>query len=168
MPQMRFVVGVICVMGAFTLSPAASEPSCGGSSTVKDYSSAIVPRASAFLSALQRAVATNDKESIAGMLRYPVRVNDIKDIRSLPNPAAFVRNYAAIVSPKMKAAIEAQTAKCLFANWQGLMVGDGEVWFSPLPDRTVKIVTFNVPQDDQANCARWERVHRVSSSQTVA
>jgi hypothetical protein len=35
--------------------------------------------------------------------------------------------------------------ECLFANWQGVMIGDGEVWFEEQQNGSVKIKTLNIP-----------------------
>ena len=39
-------------------------------------------------------------------------------------------SYDGIVTAKVKRALAEQSYAKLFANWQGVMVGDGELWFS--------------------------------------
>ncbi len=43
----------------------------------------------------------------------------------------------------MKDAIAAQTYETLFANWQGVMIGNGELWFSGVEPPVVRIIAIN-------------------------
>ncbi|KGD99150.1 MULTISPECIES: hypothetical protein [Rhizobium/Agrobacterium group] len=83
-----------------------------------------------FFSKLQTAVGSGDKQAVAGMVDYPfqariggkaVKINDAKH---------FVADYDKIVTTKVKGAVAKQTYPTLFANWQGVMIGEGEVWFA--------------------------------------
>lgn len=58
--------------------------------------------------------------------------------------AQFLAAYDKIVTAKVRNAITAQRYATLFANWQGVMIGDGEVWFSGVGDgNTVRITAIN-------------------------
>jgi hypothetical protein len=65
------------------------------------------------------------------------------------NAADFAAHAPQILTPKVLGAIQAQTYAGLFANAQGVMIGDGEVWFSSVcqdtrcRDSTVRITAFN-------------------------
>ncbi len=50
--------------------------------------------------------------------------------KSFPNQAWFLRRYATVIGPKLKAAVLAQDPEQVFENWQGLMVGEGSrnIW----------------------------------------
>lgn len=83
-----------------------------------------------FFSKLQTAVGAGDKQTVAGMVDYPfqariggkaVKINDTKH---------FVADYDKIITAKVKGAVAKQTYPTLFASWQGVMIGDGEVWFA--------------------------------------
>jgi hypothetical protein len=43
----------------------------------------------------------------------------------------------------VRQAIGQQSAKCLFGNYQGAMIGNGEVWFSQQQRGGMKIITVN-------------------------
>lgn len=83
-----------------------------------------------FLKTLQKAVAANDKAAVAALIDYPfqARIND--KATKLKDPAHFIADYDKIMTSKVRHAIANQTYAGLFANWQGVMIGDGEVWFS--------------------------------------
>ncbi len=63
--------------------------------------------------------------------------------------AAFLNQYDAIFDAHVRQTIVQQSAKCLFGNYQGAMIGDGEVWFREQQNGTMKIVTVNSPADSQ-------------------
>lgn len=83
-----------------------------------------------FFDTLQKAVAADDRKAVAAMIDYPfqARIND--KATKLGDAAHFITDYEKIVTPKVKNAVANQTYATLFANWQGVMIGDGEVWFS--------------------------------------
>lgn len=83
----------------------------------------------AFLHSLQKGVAANDSSAVAGLINYPLRVNAPSGTYMVKSRAAFLGRYRQIFTPKVRDAIRAQVADSLFANWQGVMIGNGEVWF---------------------------------------
>jgi len=97
-----------------------------------------------FFDALKAAIAADNKAAVAAMVDYPfqARIND-KSVK-LRDKAHFIADYDKIVTPKVKSAIEKQTYATLFANWQGVMIGDGEIWFSGVGDgNAIKITAIN-------------------------
>lgn len=97
-----------------------------------------------FFDALKKAVAADDKAAVAAMVDYPfqARING-KSVK-LRDTAHFVADYDKIVTAKIKTAVAKQTYETLFANWQGVMIGDGEVWFSGVGVKNVvKITAIN-------------------------
>lgn len=83
-----------------------------------------------FLGALQRAVAADDRQAVAAMVDYPFHARIAGKAASIKDASHFVDAYYHIVTAKVKHAIAEQRYAKLFANWQGVMIGDGEVWFS--------------------------------------
>jgi hypothetical protein len=114
-------------------------------STVADFSPSLEPKARAFLSSLITSVKAGDRAKIAAMVQYPLNVNTDKGHRSVRSSAEFVKAYNQLFTPAIKTAIEKQVPECLFANSQGVMIGDGEVWFEELQNGSMKIKTLNVP-----------------------
>jgi hypothetical protein len=103
-----------------------------------------------FLTQLQKAVRTNDREGVIKLVSLPLRVNfnrprfyrDTKSVRA---------DYDRIFTPKVRKAIVAQRFEQLFGRDQGVMIGDGEVWFDhvcPDGDCTrvgpVRIIAINL------------------------
>ena len=83
-----------------------------------------------FVVDLQRAVAASDAKWIAAHIKYPARHGAGKVNGLIRSPGFFVKNYATLVGPKLRAAILAQDPANVFENWQGVMIGGGNpnIW----------------------------------------
>lgn len=97
-----------------------------------------------FISKLQTVVAAGDVASLAGMLsskgctlnagpfKPPVSINSEEDLRVV---------YDTIMTEEMKNIILEANSENIFNNYQGFMIGDGELWFDPRDG----ILVFNLP-----------------------
>ena len=85
-----------------------------------------------FLTELQGAVRANDRSAVTGLISYPLRVNFAGQARSYRNARAVQANYDRIFTPRVRSAILAQRFENLFGRDQGVMIGDGAVWFDRL------------------------------------
>lgn len=98
--------------------------------------------------ALKQGVAGNDRAAVARLVRYPLKVTIDGETQQIADAAAFQRQYASIVTAPIARAIAAQSFDNVFANWQGVMIGNGQVWLNgqcqdPACQRSeVRIVTI--------------------------
>jgi hypothetical protein len=115
---------------------------CKGS-TVDLQGADLAQKSRAFLTELQNAVKAEDKAKVAAMISYPLLVIHGSLRTRIKTKAEFLGQYEAIFDAHVRQTIAQQSAKCLFGNYQGAMIGDGEVWFREQPNRTMKIVTVN-------------------------
>jgi hypothetical protein len=115
---------------------------CKGS-TVDLQGADLAQKSRAFLSELQKTVKAEDKAKVAAMISYPLLVIHGSRRTRIKTKAEFLGQYEAIFDAHVRQTIAQQSAKCLFGNYQGAMIGDGEVWFREQPNRTMKIVTVN-------------------------
>jgi len=76
-----------------------------------------------FLAALQKAVAAGAKPVVAEMISYPLKTKVAGKATTLKDAKDFIAHYDAIVTPRIAAAVKAQTYAKLFANAQGVMIG---------------------------------------------
>jgi len=79
---------------------------------------------------LQRGIAAHDTAAVAALMRYPVRVSIAGKSQKVADAAAFQRDYDKIVTPSLAKLIGEQKFDTLFVNWQGVMLGQGEVWIN--------------------------------------
>jgi hypothetical protein len=98
----------------------------------------------AFFGRLKAVVAANDKSAVAAMIDYPVRARVNGKNAQIKNTGEFTRNYDQIINAKVKTTLEKQTYQNLFANADGVSIGDGVIWFSGIgADGAVKITAIN-------------------------
>ncbi|WP_442580072.1 hypothetical protein ACSBOB_32165 [Mesorhizobium sp. ASY16-5R] len=97
-----------------------------------------------FFDALKKAVASDDKAAVAAMVDYPFQARIGGKAVKIRDAAHFVADYDKIVTAKVKQAVAKQSYATLFANWQGVCIGDGEIWFSGVGDANlVRITAIN-------------------------
>lgn len=100
----------------------------------------------AFFDKLKAAVAADDRTTVAGMVSYPLETRIGGKRVKLRDPAHFIASYGQIMTARVKQALAKQDYADLFANAEGLMIGDGEIWFSGIgggTPATVRITAVN-------------------------
>jgi hypothetical protein len=137
---------VLLVLPSMLGFPQAEKMSKCGGSTVEDYAPSLGPKARRFLASLTAAVKVGDRQKVAAMVRYPLNVYVDKGHRLVRSSPEFVKDYDRLFTPAVRRAIEKQVPECLFANWQGIMIGLGEVWFEEQKNGSMRIITLNVPK----------------------
>ncbi len=83
----------------------------------------------------QQAVKKNNKAAVASMVNYPLNVNENGKTHKIKNAAGFIAKYDSIMTPEIKRTLGYAIEKELFVNWQGVMVGSGELWFGQSDDK---------------------------------
>jgi hypothetical protein len=121
----------------------SAPQACGGNSTVDILGAKTAASARAFLTQLQAAVQSNNKEQIAEMISYPLLGLHSRKRTHVQKKQTFLANYEEILTPPVRDAILHQTAQCLFGNSTGAMIGNGEVWFREQAPDQWKIITIN-------------------------
>jgi hypothetical protein len=103
-----------------------------------------------FLTQLQNAVLANDREAVIKLVSLPLRVNFNRP-RFYRDTRSVRADYDRIFTPKVRKAILAQRFEQLFGRDQGVMIGDGEVWFHHVcsnttcsPPGPVRIIAINL------------------------
>lgn len=121
-----------------------SNTSCH-QTTVDEFAPEIAAQAKSFLCKLKSAIQENDRELLASMVTYPLPVHEGKGTRTIQNRREFVYRYRDVITPEVKAAVVGQSPECLFANYEGVMIGRGQVWFEAESSRApFKIITINL------------------------
>lgn len=114
---------------AATPAEATTEAEGGARERITKLLGDAAPYESVF-NELQRGVAAGDRAAVAGLMRYPVRVTIAGKNQKVADAAAFQRDYDKIVTPALATLIAEQKFDTLFVNWQGVMLGQGEVWIN--------------------------------------
>jgi hypothetical protein len=90
---------------------------------------------------LKTAVEKNERQKVAALIDYPINVLLRGRRLKLRNKAELLKNYDAVFNGKVRQALAKSTAPS-FANYQGVMIGDGEIWFNLIKDK-LKITAIN-------------------------
>jgi len=125
------------------LCQSQSDTSCQNSTVEDARGPEFAARAKTFLAELQAAVEKNDQVVFASLVQYPVRVVNGSSRTRIPTAAQLIKRYSSIVTPAVRNAILNQSAACLFGNYQGVMIGSGEIWFEEQSNGKMKIITVN-------------------------
>lgn len=108
-----------------------------------------------FLVSVQTAVSENDTKRIATLIEFPLSVNSATAKRRVKTSREFLEGIDKIITPVVREKILAQQPAKLFHRADGVMIGDGEVWFRAIcsdekcETRRTRIVTVNVPAEAQ-------------------
>jgi hypothetical protein len=141
-----------CLAAALLLAFAIALPASGQSSpdtqacqgsTVDLQGADVAKRSRAFLAELQQAVSSGNKNKVAAMVAYPLLVIHKGRKTHIKTKSAFLSSYGTIFDEHVRKAVAQQTSKCLFGNYQGAMIGNGEVWLAEQANGTMKIITVN-------------------------
>ncbi|MGQ3479928.1 hypothetical protein [Paenibacillus sp. TY11] len=136
-----------------TSSDTSSSPSAPNSSQ-NPFEVAGIQDPKAFLNtfkALQKAVADNDKEKVANYILYPLRVNDSEKSLTIPNKEDFIAKYDQIFTDAIREALVNQKTDDLFVNYQGVMVGSGELWLRRATNNPKLFGVFSINLETVAN-----------------
>lgn len=78
---------------------------------------------------IQQLVREEDKDAVAEYIHYPINVTIDGVKREIRDKGAFIANYEKIMTLQVKQAFINQKVEETFVNYQGVMVGNGEIWF---------------------------------------
>ncbi len=102
--------------------------------------------ATTLLNDLKAALIQDDKNKIADLISYPLRVNDANSKRHVivKSKTEFLQKYDTLFStPNKKRLLGSNN---IFCNFQGAMLGGGAVWFKT-KENSAKIYVINIMPD---------------------
>lgn len=107
-----------------------------------------------FFYEFKETILSGDPDRLSRMNAYPLDVYSGGEHIVLNNEEEFIQQYSAIITPSLVLAVREQSFDGLFSNYQGVMIGHGQIWFSGIcigtipgdecDDVEVKIVTYNI------------------------
>lgn len=87
-----------------------------------------------FLVSFKNWVKADRVDSITAHIRFPLKKYKTAD--------AFRQQYNKIFDASLKAVVDTQRLDRIFRNYQGAMLGNGEIWFSSFPEG-YRIIAIN-------------------------
>jgi hypothetical protein len=98
-----------------------------------------------FMKNVKTSILNGDKEWIANHVSYPLRTTLFKDKPiTIKNRQQLIDNFDQIFHQKFKETIESFCVCNLFNNYQGAMLGNGEIWINNKPNSTEDKFDFNI------------------------
>jgi hypothetical protein len=95
-----------------------------------------------FLQNLQHAEARDDREAMVALVRFPFASYSHGEARKrYESKEALLADFDSVLTAQVRAQIRAARFETLFFNYQGAMIGNGEVWFNK--DRNIAIKAVN-------------------------
>jgi hypothetical protein len=88
-----------------------------------------------FIKDLQYMAATDNREEISKLIRYPLNA-------TIKTQADFLANYEKLFNPTLKEALARVNPRQVFRNYKGVMLGNGNIWIQQLDDE-FKIIAIN-------------------------
>jgi hypothetical protein len=99
-----------------------------------------------FFKDIKTAIETDNREWLANNISWPLVVS-LKRVKGwIENKNEFLKYYDQIVTAKVKTAVRKQKPEELFKNYQGVMIGNGDIWFSEqyAPRTQTKICAYSI------------------------
>ncbi len=145
-------LGSLLIAGLLAFAPIASAQTAADVDARLDTLYGTHEGYAEFLKSLKLATAGEDSAAVARMIAYPITLTLGGKETTLKDEKAFIAAYHDVFTPGIVSAIQNQTYETLFAKDEGVMIGDGEVWFSEvLTDEAtpkslgLKITAINQP-----------------------
>jgi hypothetical protein len=95
-----------------------------------------------FLSKLQIQAKKRDPKSFGDLIVFPVRVVHKGSLKKIQTLSEFNQLASEVITANVMDVILNQKMDEIFCNYQGIMLGDGEVWFAKVKGKT-GIITIN-------------------------
>jgi hypothetical protein len=77
------------------------------------------------------AVKRGNKNVVAASVVFPIKVQIAGGRKTIGNAAQLLVHYDAVFTPSFRAAIAQAMPRNMFVRDQGIMLGNGSVWFNP-------------------------------------
>ncbi|MBZ9622098.1 hypothetical protein G9F71_004390 [Clostridium sp. FP2] len=92
---------------------------------------------------IKSLVQNNEISKVANYVSYPLNVNKKDKKIKIKSKENFIKSYNTIITEDVKKALLNQDVTKTFVNYQGVMVGDGEVWFTHIKNKAM-IYAINI------------------------
>ena len=133
------ILGLILGIPVTLDAQSGSRQACESTDVAESWGSDAAAQARTFVKTLQTAIKNGDQIAVTDSVLFPLRIYMNGKTRTVSSRTQFLQLYGRIMSPGVRKAIVSQNPECLFANADGVMIGDGEIWFAPQKDGTMKI-----------------------------
>ena len=86
---------------------------------------------------IKSLVKNNEVSKVANYVSYPLNVNKEDKKIKIQSKEDFIKNYNTVITENVKKALLVQDVAKTFVNYQGVMVGSGEIWFTHVNNKAM-------------------------------
>ncbi|WP_269526588.1 hypothetical protein [Coraliomargarita parva] len=94
----------------------------------------VIPADESYRDKIVEAVKEGNIGWIADEINYPILVSQENEKIVIQDREAFMKVLSDRLNPSLRKEILSEAKQPLFANWKGLMIGSGHVWFEQIKD----------------------------------
>jgi hypothetical protein len=145
-----------CGCASFTpdgeITAASSHDPLKISIEADDFQMSATVADKAFFQQIKTAILNNDTNWLSSAISYPITIKTDRRSFRLRKKRDFNAHAALLLTPHFKAVVQQQSPDSLVKNWAGIMIGDGEIWFSKVEEISgtgivwvYRIIAFNLP-----------------------
>jgi len=131
----------ILIFSFFFFFPSLTHAASAGSYSIAGFDDA--SKVQLYVENLKTLVSQDKKEDIAQLIRFPLKISVAARRITLRSKDDFLKHYDQAFNSKVRDALAKQDSANLFANWQGAMIGNGEIWIRPGESGGIQIVAIN-------------------------
>ena len=88
-----------------------------------------------FFEQIKKAISKEDVKWLSEAIGYPIFLKTQNRAIKLKNKSDFTDHSALILSARFKSTVQEQSPHTLFKKWQGVMIGNGKIWFSQVGEK---------------------------------
>ncbi|WP_443747146.1 hypothetical protein [Asticcacaulis solisilvae] len=140
---MPWVKSAACLLTLALAAPTAQAATCDDTTVFDQRGKSDEVHAIAFLNLLRTRLRADDAPGVAALVRYPISASERGHTVKITTRTKFIRHYHAIFTERFKQVVYTQPDHCMFANDQGVMIGNGEIWFDADRHGRYRILTIN-------------------------
>jgi hypothetical protein len=131
---------ILCVAGGCTVAFGQSSEDVCTTTSRPDCREAV-----AFFDRFQKAVTSDERDVVASMVRFPLRVQLAGHNATVKSKSQLLRDYDKVFTGAVQCAIAGATRTKVWGNWQGYTVAAGVAWWeaSAAPNSSFKVITIN-------------------------
>jgi len=98
----------------------------------------ITPSDKALFGQIRNAILTDNIDWLANSVSYPTVLRPGGHEIRVSSKRALKKRAKLFLNEHLKSIVRTQSPDTLFKNWQGVMIGDGEIWFSEVVEKGQK------------------------------
>jgi len=87
-----------------------------------------------FMKYIKTSILNGDKEWIANHVRYPIKTTIKEKAITIKTKAQLIENFDQIFHQEFKDMIKSFCTCNMFSNYQGVMLGNGQIWINNKPN----------------------------------